>query len=81
LQVWLVTQVVDFCPEERNASSHLHKAQAFAAVDSTSSCWLAVGREWIEEDNLFRLVEIRDVALDIDSSGEVSSSDAMSGPS
>lgn len=78
LQVRLVSQIVDFCPEERYAPSNLNETKSFSTVHSAAAGRLSVLRKGIQQDDLLRLVEIGSVAVDIDTTGKISRSDTMS---
>lgn len=74
LEVGLVPQIVDLCPEEGHTSSNLDETESLSSVHSASSHRFSLFWQWIQQDDLLRLVEIRHVALGIDPSGKVSSS-------
>lgn len=69
LQVGLVAQIVDLRPEERDAPANLHEAEPDSVVAVRLS-------RPVDEQYLFRLVEVRDVALGVGASPQVSGASA-----
>lgn len=72
LQIRLIPQVVDLCPEKRNTPSCLHEAQPLSTVYPSPSVGFSILRDRVIQDNLFRFIEIGDVAGGVDTSSEIS---------
>ena len=73
LEVWFVTQIVDFSPENWDATTNLDKAQCRGSL-----VWIGLG--W-DSGNLLRLVEIGNVAVMVDTTPEVPRSGPETGTS
>lgn len=80
LQIRLVTQVVDLCPEYRHTPSGLHKAEPFLSFHSSTTCDFSVGGDRIKQDNLLSLIVVGGVSVRVDTTGEVSCSGTVPGP-
>lgn len=82
LQIRLVSQVVDFRPEDGNATAHLHETQSLSPFDSSSHMqWLTSSTiQRIQQHKLFRFVIVCCVARGVYTSSKVPCSSAVSRP-
>lgn len=67
-QVRFVSQIVDFCPVQRYGSSHLNIGRSDVSFDR--SCALIISS--VQDDELFGLVKVRNIALLVNPAREVS---------
>ena len=81
LQIRLVSQIVDFCPEHRNTTPSLDITQFLPSINPSSTRVLSIGGKWVKQDNLLSLVVIGSVTINVDSSSEISCSGSVSGSS
>jgi hypothetical protein len=72
LKIWLITQSVDLSPENWDTAADLDKTQRCGSL-------IQVGLGW-DGGNLFRLVEVGNVAIMVDATPEVPSASPETGP-